>query len=137
MKAHRGYIAVVSAIIVSSILALVVFTSSSSVFITRFSQLDSEDKEQSKVLAFSCAYEALYAYGEDSSYNPQHAVIRLGGDNNGNSEECTIDSVKEVGSTLTVFVHASARDSYTALQIDAQTNPLSMVEWYEITSIPP
>ena len=137
MKKQRGYVAIVSAIIISSILSLVVFDSSASVFFARFSQLDSEDKTRSKTLAFSCAYEALYAYAEDHSYAPHHQIVEIDQTENGIPEKCTIDKIIFSGTNLTIFVHASLFNAYTVLEIKASSTPLSITSWREVTSIPP
>jgi hypothetical protein len=93
MKKPHGYIAVVSAIIISSILSIVVFSSSAIIFSARFTQLDDEDKLRADTLALSCAYEGLYAYTQDTSYFPMDQVIDLGQRENGSLENCTIDSI--------------------------------------------
>ena len=63
----RGYIAVVTAIILSAVLMALVFTSSTNIFWERLDQLSIENKETNEALAGSCAYEALMQYIEDSN----------------------------------------------------------------------
>jgi hypothetical protein len=137
MKAPRGYIAVVSAIIISSIITLAVFESSANVFIARFGQIDSEDKIRSEALAFSCAYEALYAYAEDSAYAPHGETIKIGQRENGIPEDCIVNSLALADTRLSIIVRASMGSAYTVLQVNAQNAPLSIMSWYEITSVPP
>jgi hypothetical protein len=137
MKKQRGYIAVISAIIISSILALTVFGSSNSVFIARFGQLDAENKLRSKVLALSCVYEAMYSYAEDATYTPHHQLIDIGTTENGTPEKCSIDEITVRDTNLIIVTHASVFDSYSAIEAQATTRPLLITSFHEITSIPP
>lgn len=137
MKYQRGYIGIATAMVLSLILGLAVFTGSRDSFTARFDQLDDENKERSVGLALSCIYEALYAYAEDSSYNPHYQIISLGERENNQEETCTIDSLTISGNQLTLIVHASIGNSYTALAAQAELPGISTVSWHEITSIPP
>lgn len=137
MKSPRGYIAVASALIVSAILLVAVFTESSGIFFARFGQLDEENKERSLTLAFSCLYQALYAYAEDSTFAPNHEVLDIGNRENGTPENCTVDSITSSAQTLTLIVHSNMDSAYTAFSAEVKVSPLSITHWQEITSIPP
>jgi hypothetical protein len=54
MKPHRGFIALMSSIIISAILLVVVVAASITGFTTRFNMLDAEAKQQSAALADAC-----------------------------------------------------------------------------------
>src|SRR3989344_2331312 len=53
-NASGGFIALISAVIISLVLMVVVFSVSTLAFFSRFNQLDSEYKEKSSALAESC-----------------------------------------------------------------------------------
>jgi hypothetical protein len=136
MRPSRGYIAVVTAIILSAILTTLVFASSTSVFWERFDQLSTESKNENEIFAGSCAYEALMQYAEDANSVTGNEPIELQPD-----VYCVIDSVATSSLSQTFKVHANIHGSYVGLNISTtqstSTGILSVTTWRDITSIPP
>jgi hypothetical protein len=85
----RGFVALMSVIIISIVLVLLTVSLSFSSFYGRFNLLDTEFKIQSNNLATSCADMALLKLRLNSSYNlvfPGETVIVVG-------DSCTIKSL--------------------------------------------
>ncbi len=70
MNFKSGYIALVSVIILSSILLLVTLEMANISYIARFNTLRTEEKEQSASLARSCLQIALVRLAENPDYRP-------------------------------------------------------------------
>ncbi len=68
MKPRRGFIALISAIVISTILLGLAITAGSSTFSTRFDALNGEYKRVSLGLAESCIHAALLNIGQNFSY---------------------------------------------------------------------
>lgn len=85
----HGYIALVSAIIISIVLGLLAFTLSTREWFVRDSALGSEYKAESRQLAESCAQTALLRIAQNDTYSPSPGgeIIPVG------SLECVIESV--------------------------------------------
>ena len=136
MSSSRGYIAVVTALILSAILTALVFTSSTSTFWERLDQLSMENKEANEILAESCAYEALEQYAEDPDSFGGNERIQVQSDS-----YCMVDSVATSSSGQTFRIHSNSNDSFVGLNIassqSTSTGILSVTSWRDITSIPP
>ncbi|MDR3546720.1 MAG: hypothetical protein P4M11_00340 [Candidatus Pacebacteria bacterium] len=137
MTTTRGYIAVVTAVIISAILIATVFAASASIFIARFGQVDAENKIRSEIYARSCVFEALYLYQESTSQTqlPRNQTVSLG-DPDGKAA-CVIDSILPSTHIIVVSLHSAVSGVVTALKVTLPSNPSSISAWQEITSIPP
>lgn len=82
-----GFIALISAIIISAILLGLSITTSSGAFSARGNSLDIEFKRQSLAFAESCIHIALQRIAENYNYAPVNEIIFI------DSEKCTIESV--------------------------------------------
>ena len=101
---NGGYVALISAIIVSFILIALTVSVSTSSYFTRFNVANSEYKRISLGLAESCANVALLKVGQDFSYTPA-----VGGDTIAiGAESCIIKSV-----TPRTAVHTLRNDTCT------------------------
>jgi Tfp pilus assembly protein PilX len=144
-RSPRGYIAVVSALMLCSILTLLVLTESISAFWSRFQELYAERKSQSVALAESCAYEALAEYEEDP--NSAEAVLNQtifsNAENQTSDDSCIIDSISFNPNSGIVLIrtHAEVLSTYSSLYVTAtvatSSGIVSITSWRENTSIPP
>jgi hypothetical protein len=104
----RGYIAIVSAIIISAILTSLVFTESASVFWSRYDQSDNQNEISTRAVGTSCAYEALLQYKEDpASFSTMETI------SNDKKQSCIISVPKIIGTSVIFSVQARSGNSYT------------------------
>lgn len=69
MKCNRGFIALISTIIISTILLVVVVAGSMTGFTTRFNMLDAESKQRSAALADACVDVLLFRLAQGTQAN--------------------------------------------------------------------
>jgi hypothetical protein len=108
----RGFVALMSVIIISIVLVLLTVSLSFSSFYGRFNLLDTEFKIQSNNLATSCADMALLKLRLNSSYNlvfPGETVIVVG-------DSCTIKSVLNQGNNRVIITTANYHNVITNLK---------------------
>lgn len=126
-KNQKGFIALISAIMLSLILLGLTLRVSSGNFSARANSLHAEFKAQSSALARSCSQSALLTLSHEYWYIPE-----IGGDEITVAEEtCTIQTITheaENGVThkknVTIITTASYKGAYTTLQTDVlMTNP--------------
>jgi hypothetical protein len=89
-KFKRGFIALTSAILISSVLLTLAAAVSTSAFSSRFSALNGEYKRISLSLAESCVNSALLKIAQNYSYTTTNESVAVGSDN------CTIVSIAYV-----------------------------------------
>jgi hypothetical protein len=131
----RGYVALVSALIISAILTALIFTESTSTFWARFDQLNRENRHQAYLLAESCLYEGLLLYAEDPSTSRSSAQVAVDA-----HTSCILDSTKVQNGVVTIVAHAKVKNVYSIMSVTATKNSsgvLSITSWRELTSIPP
>ena len=125
-KRDRGFIALMSAIIISAILLVVVIAGSMTGFTTRFTLLDAEAKGQSEAAADACADTILARLASDPSYAGPEAVS-VGDDS------CRILGVENPGGDPALFkVQAVASRAYTDALIGIETGQPALVSWQEV-----
>ena len=129
---QEGYIALVSAIVISILLISITVIIGMNNFFARFNILDSESKERSLALAEGCADEAIFKINEDASYNPSNEVVPVG------SDSCTIVSVQadtpSVGET-TIKTQATINKSYTNLKVIVNNTDFTITSWSECPTL--
>lgn len=129
-----GYIALISAILISVSLLTLVIAVSSEGFYSRFNVLESEQKEISTYLAESCLQTAILEIAQDSNYNDDPIIIPVGDD-----LECEIVSV-DAGtfpSTRLVRTQGIIGDAYTNLEVEIGASPTyEIVSWIELPELP-
>lgn len=125
-NSEKGFIALISAIVIAAILMLIVASTGLVSIYSRTNILDSELKERSFSAADSCADEGLLQLGLDPTYS--------GGTFTLNSlDRCRIGKVQAVGSNFQFEVQATSSNSaVTNLQIVASQGDLTVVSWQEI-----
>jgi hypothetical protein len=131
---HNGYIALISAILISVSLLTMVIAVSFEGYFSRFNVLESEQKEMSAYLAESCFNTAVLKLSQDVDYTGNQ-YIHVG------SEGCRIRSINNTGaqfsSNLVVRSQASSSGAYTNLQVEIDPDDLpsvTIVNWKEIGS---
>jgi len=140
MTNDRGFIALMSVIIISAILLVLVFTLGLSSFFNRFDTLDSENKRVSLGLAESCVNAAMLKIAQNPSYVPAVAgdCVSVGGTCGGTDPQkvCKICSVTAVGSESTVVVRALYDHAYTNLRITFANVPgtYTVTHWTELAA---
>ena len=122
---QEGYIALISAIIISSILLVVTVTLSYTAFFARYNILDSEYKERSASLAEACADVALLKLANNSGYAGNVAVA-IG------TDFCSIRLLFSSGTQTIVDTQASFQNAYTNLRLGVATSTLTVMSWEEI-----
>jgi hypothetical protein len=134
-KSFRGYIALISTLLLSAALTALVLGASTHVFQTRLKQLTVAYKLQSYSFAYSCIYAALQALATDSSYAPSQEYVWLTP-----ADNCVINSIRVSADKLFFFTSATVHQVRTLLETQAVTNSkggFSITSVTEITSIPP
>lgn len=129
----KGYIALISTIIISVLLLTITTALSFSGFFVRFNVLGSEYKERSNGLAEACGDEALLKLANDPGYIGPDLNWPVG------SDHCDIISVQSdipaVGQS-TILTKGNFQGSITNLKIIVNSTDLSIVSWEEIPCIP-
>ena len=131
-KYNRGFVALITVIVISLILILVSITLSQSAFLSRSVVSDSENKEKSISIADACADTARLKLITDHTYSGNESVP-IG------SESCFIRPVltntPSIGES-TIEVKASIRDSVTNLRVVINTTTHLVLEWDEVATLP-
>ncbi|OGI94361.1 hypothetical protein A3A03_03420 [Candidatus Nomurabacteria bacterium RIFCSPLOWO2_01_FULL_40_18] len=120
---NKGFMALISVVIISAILLLVAISLSNTSFYGRSNILDSELKEKSSALAEACVDVAILKLTDNSSYSPIDEFVNVG------SEKCTIDSIS-VGNPKIIKVMADYQHYITKLEIEIDSD-LSIIRFEE------
>jgi len=122
-KKDSGFVALITAIILTAILLIVTITLNQTSFFTRGILLDSEYKERSAALAEACFDIARLKIANDSTYPGGELAIPIG------SGFCDVISV----SSNIIRTRATSSESVTNLEIEVGPPPdLPIVSWEEI-----
>ncbi len=124
-SSESGYIALMSAIIISAVLATAVFSLSSSGFMARFNVLEREFKSRSYYLADACADAALLKKIEDPYYSGPE-TLTINGDN------CSIISVVSSGSQYLIKSQAVIQKATTNIRLTVDRGTFSVISREEI-----
>lgn len=120
-----GFIALMSAILISAVLLLVVTTGSLTGFYQRFNILDTEFKGRSAAAADACADQAFLLVAN----NPAYVGLTLLDIN-------ALDSCRALvgddSPDKSIRIQATSSSAVTNLQIIYNPNTLSVVSWQEI-----
>ena len=132
-KREKGFIALMSAVIIGAVLLVTVIGSSLLGFYSRYNALDFELKERSAAAADACASEALLNLANDPSYPGGGAVnptLRLN-----SLDSCYIGAMHpntpSTGET-SFRVQATSSDAVTDLAITVNSSDLTVLSWLEI-----
>lgn len=128
MNIHaRGFIALMSALVISAVLLLVVTSSNLAGFYGRFNQLDSELKERSRATADACVSVALLAFAE--GLDPSGRTVTLN-----RFDECRIAAVTGMLQKTFKVQATSSKSAVTTLLVTADAASASLVSLQEIST---
>ncbi len=127
-KNQPGYIALMSAIIISVLLLLLAVTVSLTGFLSRSNELDAEYKQRSLSLAQGCAQAALLHLAQGQG-NTGVGDVNIGND------KCSITSIQlntPAAGQITIQTKAVFQDAITNLQFIVNSSNLSIISWQEL-----
>ena len=113
---QEGFVALMSAIVISSLLLALTFSAGFSGFFARFNLLDSESKAKSLALAEGCLDTAIARAIEDSTYNPNNENVAIG------SDACVIVSVSSSGTQKVIKTLAVVNKTQTNIKAVFETS---------------
>ena len=119
MRLNKGFIALITVIIISVVLLGLVSASNTAGYFSRFNRQEAEYKRMAFALAESCGNMVLLHLAQNYSYTiPQHTQVVLGPDT------CIVESLQDVSTTpssRTVLITTSAHyvDAFSAVEIEA------------------
>ena len=122
---QRGYISLISSIIISILLLAVTFAISFNNSSSRFNILNAEFKEQSSALAEACVDTALLKLAQNQSYGGNEN-ISVGND------QCSILPIETLTGQKIIKTKAIFQNAATNLKITVQASDLSVISWEEI-----
>ena len=126
-KEPRGFIALISAVIISAIIMVVVITGSMTGLYTRFAILEAEFKQRSASLAVACAEVLLLKLGEDTAYAGPTLNHPVG------SDTCSILAAQNPGGTPRIFkVQGVFQHAYTTYELTVDVDTLVLSSWKEV-----
>lgn len=131
-SSEEGFLALMSAIIISAVLMIVVFSVSFSGFMTRFNILDSEYKTKSYSLAEGYISDSFIVLAQKLSENPSYpgtgGQVSLGG----------LDYYEIIvsGASVTIKAHSVVERATTNIQVEGTYSGGSLVidSWKEVPS---
>lgn len=126
-KRDRGFIALMSAIIISAILMMIVIQLSYSGFNSRYNILNSEYKEQGNALAEACVDHAFLELANNANYAGNSTTTIAG-------NECYIGAVTAAGSQRTFKTRAIHKGTHTNLRVTVDTSNVTVVSWEELAT---
>lgn len=124
-KCHkRGFVALMSSIIISAILLMVVVLQSFTGFNSRYNILYGEYKERGNAIAEACVSATLLLLANNSAY-VGNATTSISG------SECYVGPIVLIGSNKVFMTRAIYKDTHTNLKISVNSSDLSIVSWDE------
>lgn len=123
----RGFIALMSAVVIAAVLLIVVVGAGLLNFFTRSNILDSELKARSAALVDACADTVASRLLADNTYAGTE-TISVG------SDGCRIGSSVTSGTNRTFQIEASYQTAYTHALVTFDTGTGSLVSWQEVAS---
>jgi hypothetical protein len=119
---NRGFIALISAIIITTVLITFVVSVGASGFFSRFDILSAEIKEKSQSIAEGCVHTAILRRSQDNGYVGGEEIMIDG-------NPCEIVSV----TATEAKVHVNYNDSYTNLKAGFDSD-FNIVTWEEVAN---
>jgi hypothetical protein len=131
----KGYIAVLSSIILCVLLTALSFRESTDAFWNRFDQIDRSNHAQAYFLAQSCSFEELLLYAQNSLLptTATNTPIVI-------NTSCSIDPTSTNDATIILSVHSNFKNSWATVVVTAiknSSNTVSITSLHESTGIPP
>ena len=121
----KGYIALISSIIISMLMLMISLTLSFTGFFSRINILNAEFKEISLRLAEACADMALLKLSENQSYQGNENIAI-------NDKQCSILIIEAAGDEKIIKTKANFQKAVTNLKIKVNNADLSVISWEEL-----
>ncbi|MEO8637467.1 MAG: hypothetical protein ABI430_01020 [Candidatus Taylorbacteria bacterium] len=115
-KKEKGFIALISVILISLIMTTIVFTLNLGGFSARFNVLDSEFKEMSSSFAKSCRDIALLKLSTNSAYSPSSGGDEISLSETETEHKCTIFSIMPQGVDLLIRTRSRFQNTYSNVE---------------------
>lgn len=127
----NGYVALMSALIVSVVLVVLSVSISTAGLYARFDAADAEYKQRSSYLAESCIAAALVNIDQNAAYVPTAGgeTLFVGDDT------CTLVSVITSGGQVIIESKGTFRDAVTNLKVVVMSGSLHLVSWEELSTL--
>ncbi len=125
---RKGFVALITAIVLSLVLIVVTVTLNRSSFLTRSAILEAEYKEMSSALAEACADIALLKLAVSSTYTNDEVI-------DVNENQCLIKPILDnspISGQKTIETRAIYKESVTNLRIVVNASDISVVLWSEV-----
>jgi type II secretory pathway component PulK len=116
---QKGFIALISVVIISFVLLLVATTLSTKGFYARFNILDSESKERSNALADACIETARLKLANDTSYTADNVKIIVT-----TNQKCEYDA--NTGGSKIIIAHGCVNNAHTYYSATVNTTDPSI-----------
>lgn len=116
---NRGFVALISVIIVSAVLLATMLALSTSSFFARFDELDTERASEARALARSCAHIALARIAQNANYIPASGgdCVSVSGACGSEEGACKICSVTRSGNSGVIEARAVFEGAYANIEI--------------------
>jgi len=124
---NRGFVALMSAIIISVVLLIVATTGSFTGFLKRGNILDSELKRRSAAAADACAEQAFLLIANESTYAGLSTLTF------NSLDSCSV-TVADSGGTKDLEIQGISRNAYTNLDVSLDPDTLTILSWEEVPS---
>jgi hypothetical protein len=122
---QKGYIAIISAVIISFLLMGATLTLSLTGFFNRSNILSSEFKEMSNSLAEACVSTALFKIAENKDYLGNESITV-------DNSACSIMPIESLGGQKIIKTTATVQNSTTNLRVAIDKITLQIMSWEEI-----
>ena len=129
-KKENGFIALMTAIVLSFILMITAVALNQTSFFARSEILDAEYKNRSSALAEACVDTALLKLAVNPGYAGPDPDIPVG------SDTCDIRPVITTGSQKIIQTRAEFQEAATNLEVKVDASDLSVVSWNECAWFP-
>jgi len=126
----RGFVALMTAIVLSLILLVVTVSLNQSGFLTRTIMSDSEFKEQSAGLAEACADYAILRLVNNPGYDGNEKIYY-------GTDGCMVRTIDPATDPITIETTASTTGATTNLIIEVDNSSLVVESWNEVASFGP
>ncbi len=119
---QEGFVALISAIVISVLLLAITFSVGFSYFFARFNVLDSESKQRSLGLAEACLDQGTLDLITNTTVT---SPVTVG------SEQCTIVSAVLASNQNTVVATAVVNRAYTTVKMVSNATTAAIISWKE------
>jgi hypothetical protein len=135
-SSQRGFIALMSTIVICAVLLTLMASTDVGSFYARADALGSENKDAAVALAESCINVALLALAASTDpvhYAPINQTVQVGIDRWGNSMTCVIKDAIHSGADVTIDAYASSGDSFGAISVTVSLPPnIQIISWKDM-----